>query len=107
VLEKPKQGFAVPLNRWFRKELRHRIERLLRADSPIYEFADPAAVRRVATEHRLRRRDHSHMLWRLLVLDLWLRCLARGDLARASDGGVLLQRPASRVRAQRASGDSG
>jgi asparagine synthase (glutamine-hydrolysing) len=84
VLDKPKQGFGVPLRRWFRKELRHRIERLLRADSPVYEFVDRAAVTRVATEHRLRRRDHSHLLWKLLVLDLWLRCLARGDLARSS-----------------------
>jgi asparagine synthase (glutamine-hydrolysing) len=107
VLEKPKQGFAVPLNRWFRKDLRHRVERLLQADSPIYEFVDPSAVRRVATEHWMRRRDHSHMLWRLLVLDLWLRCLARGDLARPSEGATPLQHPVSRQRPPRASGDSG
>jgi asparagine synthase (glutamine-hydrolysing) len=93
VLEKPKQGFSVPLIRWFRKELRHRIDRVLHADSPVYEFVDPAAVRRVATEHRLRRRDYSHVLWRLLVLDLWLRCLARGDLARSS--GVEASPPAA------------
>jgi asparagine synthase (glutamine-hydrolysing) len=92
VLDKPKQGFAVPLRRWFRKELRHRIERLLRADAPVYEFVDRPAVTRMATEHRLRRRDHSHVLWKLLVLDLWLRCLARGDLARASGGELPLRR---------------
>jgi asparagine synthase (glutamine-hydrolysing) len=92
VLEKPKQGFAVPLNRWFRNDLRYRVERFLRADSPIYEFVDRSAVRRAATEHRLRRRDHSHLLWKLLVLDLWLRCLARGELARASGGELPLRR---------------
>jgi asparagine synthase (glutamine-hydrolysing) len=84
VLEKPKQGFAVPLNRWFRKDLRYRVEKFLHVDSPMYEFVDRSAVRRTVTEHRLRRRDHSHLLWRLLVLDVWLRCLARGDLARPS-----------------------
>ena len=93
VLDKPKQGFGVPLRRWFRKELRHRIEQLLRADAPVYEFVDRAAVTRVATEHRLQRRDHSHMLWKLLVLDVWLRCLARGDLARSS--GVEAAPPAA------------
>jgi asparagine synthase (glutamine-hydrolysing) len=107
VLEKPKQGFAVPLNRWFRKDLRYRSDRLLQTDSPIYEFVDAGAVRRVATEHRMRRRDHSHMLWRLLVFDLWLRCLARGDLARPSEGGTLLHHPVSRPRVPRASSDSG
>jgi asparagine synthase (glutamine-hydrolysing) len=91
VLEKPKQGFGVPLNRWFRKHLRHRVERLLQADSPIYEFVDRPAMRRLATEHRLQRRDHSHLLWRMLVLDLWLACLARGDLARPSEGNTTLQ----------------
>ncbi len=89
VLEKPKQGFGVPLNRWFRKELRHRVDGLLRPDSPVYEYADRSAVTRLATEHRLRRRDHSHQLWKLLVLDIWLGCLTRGELARPSGGQTL------------------
>jgi asparagine synthase (glutamine-hydrolysing) len=90
VLERPKQGFAVPLNRWLRRELRHRIAQLLEPDSPIYEFVDARAVERVATEHRLRRRDHSSTLWRLLVLDLWLRYLASGELLRASENEAAL-----------------
>ncbi len=84
VLERPKQGFALPLRCWFRRELRHRVEALLRNDSPIYEFADLAAVRQIAAEHQSSRRDHSLLLWRLLVLDLWQRCLGRGDLAQSS-----------------------
>ena len=84
VLEKPKQGFAVPIDRWMRKELRHRVEWLLRPDSPIYEFVDPEAVRRVCREHQRGRRDHGAMLWRLLVLDIWLRSLSSGRLADAS-----------------------
>jgi asparagine synthase (glutamine-hydrolysing) len=87
VLEKPKQGFAVPLVKWFRGPLRHRVEALLRPDAPIYEYADRAAVARVAAEHHAGRRDHSHLLWRLLALDLWLQCLERGELARPSAGG--------------------
>jgi asparagine synthase (glutamine-hydrolysing) len=84
VLERPKQGFALPLRDWFRRELRHRVESLLRADSPIYEFTDVAAVRRIAAEHQSSRRDHSLLLWRLLALELWLRSLGRGELARPS-----------------------
>ncbi|HEU5051309.1 MAG TPA: asparagine synthase (glutamine-hydrolyzing) [Gemmatimonadales bacterium] len=81
VLAKPKQGFAVPLAAWLRKELRHRTSELLRPESPIYEFVDPSAVRRVIEEHAVSRRDHSHLIWRLLVLDLWIAALTRGRLS--------------------------
>jgi asparagine synthase (glutamine-hydrolysing) len=84
VLDRPKQGFGVPLRDWFRRDLRHRVSSLSRDDSPIYAFADRAAVRRTMTEHQIGRRDHSLLIWRLLVLDLWLRCLDRGELGRPS-----------------------
>jgi asparagine synthase (glutamine-hydrolysing) len=83
VLSRPKQGFAVPLRRWFRGELRHRLESLMHSGSPAHEFVDTASVRRLAKEHISGRRDHSSMLWRLLVLDLWLTNLRRGDLAKS------------------------
>jgi asparagine synthase (glutamine-hydrolysing) len=72
VLTKPKQGFGVPLERWFAGPLRHRIDGLLRPASPISEYVDREAVVRLHTEHLQGRRDHHMMLWRLLVLDLWL-----------------------------------
>jgi asparagine synthase (glutamine-hydrolysing) len=84
VLTKPKQGFGVPLRKWFRRELRHRVDALLRPDSPIYEYVDPAAVARVTAEHRAGRRDHSPTIWRLLVLDTWLGGLEAGAIARPS-----------------------
>jgi asparagine synthase (glutamine-hydrolysing) len=83
-LSRPKQGFAVPLARWFRHELRHRLDSLVRPGSRLEEFTDATSVRRLVNEHLLQRRDHSHMLWRLLVLDLWLEALRAGDLGRAN-----------------------
>jgi asparagine synthase (glutamine-hydrolysing) len=88
VFTRPKQGFAVPLRRWLRRELRHRVDHLLRAPSPAYEFVERRAVRRIANEHQLRRRDHGTMLWRLLVLDLWLAALATGEVGVALDGAA-------------------
>jgi len=82
VLQKPKQGFGVPLASWFRGQLSHRVDALLRTDSPIYEFVDVTAVRTLVTEHRIRRRDHSSTVWRLMALDLWLGFLAAGELAK-------------------------
>jgi asparagine synthase (glutamine-hydrolysing) len=83
VFEQPKRGFGVPLGRWFRSELSHRLESLLRPENSVYEYVDRESVRRLIREHRSARRDHSQMLWRVLVLDLWLQALARGDLAQS------------------------
>src|SRR6267143_1555849 len=98
VLQKPKQGFAVPLRRWFREDLRHSVDALL-GDSPAYAYADRRAVRRMVREHRAARRDHAGILWRVLVLDGWLRALGAGDLA----GGIPadLRLPADRSFAPR------
>ena len=84
VLTRPKQGFAVPLVNWFRHELRHRLAHLERADSPLYAYVDRGAVARLVKEHLAVRRDHSHVLWRLLVLDLWIAALQRGELRTTS-----------------------
>jgi asparagine synthase (glutamine-hydrolysing) len=81
VLTKPKQGFAVPLDHWFRGPLRHRIEGLRRPDAAIAEWTDPGALRRVADEHLSGQRNHQGTLWRLMVLDGWLRALSAGELA--------------------------
>ena len=88
VFEQPKRGFAVPLNRWFRNELRHRLDTLVRADRGVYEYVDHASVLRLVREHVSGRRDHSHFLWRVLVLDLWLVALKSGFLAQPADAQV-------------------
>jgi asparagine synthase (glutamine-hydrolysing) len=81
VLSKPKQGFAVPLDKWLRNELSYRIRDLLRRDNRIYEWLDRDAVGRIASEHLAGTRDHQTTIWRLVVLDGWLRALRAGRLS--------------------------
>ncbi len=83
VLSKPKQGFAVPLDRWFRAELRGRIEALSQP-GPVLEYVDERAVDRLVQEHLRGRRDHSHQLWRVLALDLWLAKARTSGFGEAS-----------------------
>jgi asparagine synthase (glutamine-hydrolysing) len=80
VLSRPKRGFEVPLGRWFRGPLRHRIETLRNPSSELRQYADPGAVQRLIFEHVIGRRDHSVTLWRLIVLDCWLASLKLGRL---------------------------
>src|SRR6266576_3426 len=82
VLSRPKRGFEVPLGRWFRGPLRHRIEALRNPSSELRQYVDAGAVRRLFLEHVIGRRDHSAMLWRLIVLDCWLAALKLGCLGR-------------------------
>ncbi len=80
VLSRPKRGFAIPLGRWFRGPLRHRIEALRNPSPELRQYVDTGAVGRLVSEHLIGRRDHSAMLWRLIVLDCWLAVLKEGHL---------------------------
>jgi asparagine synthase (glutamine-hydrolysing) len=99
VLRRPKQGFDVPIRDWFRGPLSYRLDALLSPASPVYEWAEPRAVRRIVSEHRVGRRDHARTIWRLLMLDRWCQLLAGGELSHAvtvsGDVNVLVERAAA------------
>ena len=74
ILDRPKQGFSVPIGHWFRGELREAFGDIL--GSPLTRqrgYFDHAFVDRVLAEHLSGRRDHSWQLWMLLVFELWHR----------------------------------
>lgn len=80
VLSRPKQGFEIPIGRWFRGPLRHRIEILRDLSPELRQYVNADATRRLLFEHVIGRRDHSALLWRLIVLDCWLAALKDGRL---------------------------
>jgi asparagine synthase (glutamine-hydrolysing) len=74
LLRLPKKGFAVPLANWFRESLRS----FLRDHLTSRSFLDRGIVsepflRHLLDEHDRKRRDHNHVLWMLLMLELWFR----------------------------------
>ena len=99
VLNRPKQGFDVPIRDWFRGPLSYRLDALLAEQAAIYEWAEPRAVRRIVNEHRIGRRDHARTIWRLLMLERWCRALASGELTHAvtigGDVHALVERAAA------------
>jgi asparagine synthase (glutamine-hydrolysing) len=74
LFDRPKQGFSVPLQTWFAGELRPLLDALPRS-APLMDtgWFRPAGIRALIDEHAAGRRDHSHRLYNLLVLDEWLR----------------------------------
>ena len=81
VLSRPKRGFELPLTKWFRSELRHRVEALRTPSAELRTYVDLKAVRRLVFENGVGRRDHSVLLWRLIALEFWFAAMRRGRLA--------------------------
>ena len=74
VLDRPKMGFSIPIDRWFRGELRPVVEaRLLTPDAFVGTLFERAPLRRWWDEHQRGVRDHSYTLWALLMLESWGR----------------------------------
>ena len=72
LVDRPKQGFGVPLSRWFRGELREPLLDILTpAQLQSVGLRDYAVVRRLLDEHMAGTADNSSGLWALLVLALW------------------------------------
>jgi len=77
VLTRRKMGFSVPLDLWFRGELRAPFEsRVLAPGSFTESLFEPGAVRALWEEHQRGVRDRSYPLWGLLVLEHWGRRFA-------------------------------
>jgi len=74
ILYREKQGFGVPIGDWINLQLKDRIHGDL-SDRRSLErgYFDQKYVSLLLDEHRRERRDHSHALWTLWVLELWHR----------------------------------
>ena len=72
LLDRPKMGFGIPVNRWLRNELRPLLDEYLAGDRVRREgFFRPEGVTRIVREHLSGRRDHQYRIWALLVFALW------------------------------------
>jgi asparagine synthase (glutamine-hydrolysing) len=78
VVDRPKIGFRVPLDRWFRAELRDMAwDRLTGTESWVGQTLDRVAVRALLERHQSGAANEEARLWTLLCLEVWHDCLAR------------------------------
>jgi asparagine synthase (glutamine-hydrolysing) len=74
LLDRPKQGFGVPIGHWFRGSMRDVFGDVLRSSATRQRgYFNAAFVDRLLDEHLAGRRDHSLRLWQLVVFELWHR----------------------------------
>jgi len=73
-MHRPKQGFNVPIGRWFRCELHDFLgDHLLDGRLASRGLFRQDVVQRLFDDHQRCKADYSHQLWILLMLELWFR----------------------------------
>lgn len=78
LLNRPKKGFAAPVSQWLRNDFGGRIERTILDSRFVQDGLFQADyIRRIFSEHRIGRRDHSVRIWALYNVSLWRLWLDR------------------------------
>ena len=76
VKQAPKKGFGVPLEAWFRGELRDMCRDLLLSPSAkSRSYVSQDYVRTLVDDHQAGRANYGHRLWTLLTFERWLQLM--------------------------------
>lgn len=81
IVDRPKQGFAIPVGEWFRSDYGGMKQLLMDHLESAEPWGPPRLgielnmkfVRQMVDEHMNERRDHSQRLYMLLVLSIWAK----------------------------------
>ena len=74
ILNRPKIGFKVPIDEWFRDPMRDYLyEHLTGPDSLTKEYYQVAVLEKILADHVSGRQNHEKLLWSLLNLEIWHR----------------------------------
>jgi asparagine synthase (glutamine-hydrolysing) len=74
LFDRPKQGFSVPLTRWFNGSVRDVVAALPKSERLREQgWLKPSGIQGLVDEHVRGLRDNSQRLFSLLVLDEWLK----------------------------------
>ena len=83
IKNRPKMGFGVPLDRWFRNELRDEVRSILLDPVALGRgIFNPREVERLIDEHVSQKRDNAYKIWALLMFELWISGVGRGTILR-------------------------
>ena len=72
AVNRPKEGFSIPIKHWLRRELKPLLLDRLAPDRIRREgIFNGETVERLVREHLEGRENHSHVLWTMLVFEDW------------------------------------
>lgn len=73
IISHKKQGFAVPLNLWFKGDLKDYTYEELLNSRHLYNYLDKKYIVKLLDNHQKGLRDFSQKIWSLLFLNEWLK----------------------------------
>ncbi len=86
ILNRGKEGFSMPMKNWLNGRWNPLMHELLCAGNLARDgWFDPRYVDRLMREHESLSRNHSHLLWALMVFQLWRDRFARGIAAPSQE----------------------
>jgi asparagine synthase (glutamine-hydrolysing) len=78
ILNRRKMGFSVPLDSWFRLEIKDLAKHyLLSPDAGLNNFFNPNVVEEIWNHHQSQIRNYGTVLWTLLMFELWFQRFMR------------------------------
>ena len=86
LLDRPKMGFAVPLDDWFRGALRERMDDYCASGDLDRVGVDGSLVSRLWSDFQRRRTHRSDALWQMFMLAAWSRHVGPGAMTSARTG---------------------
>jgi asparagine synthase (glutamine-hydrolysing) len=72
ILDSPKRGFGVPIDTWLRSTLLDQLQSAL-DDGIRMGYLQADITKRILLEHVEGRANHGYLLWKLMVLFIWLK----------------------------------
>jgi asparagine synthase (glutamine-hydrolysing) len=79
ILNRPKMGFGVPIDHWFRKELKEMAYDILLDNRSLQRgYFNRNYIKQMLDEHSQSYRNWHFLLWNLLILELWHRMFIDG-----------------------------
>lgn len=74
VMYRPKRGFSLPIQEWFKSDLGKYVEKMLISDSSmVCNFLKKDFIKNMIKEHRNGNVNYGNKLWSLLTLELWFK----------------------------------
>ena len=74
VLARPKVGFRVPINEWFRGPMRSFVrDQVTGSGSLVSKLCNRSEVERILSQHESGRQNHEKLIWALVNLELFQR----------------------------------
>jgi asparagine synthase (glutamine-hydrolysing) len=74
IINRPKAPFSIPLRSWLKNDLKEMVSDLLSENSvKARGIFNPGEVTRIIRENQSGKRDHSQLIFRMIVTELWFR----------------------------------